>query len=56
MSCLSWSGGKSIPGWKAEDPLNPDGREKIFLLEQEFWEQEISRVSELYSVGTGDKL
>ena len=46
----------NIPGLKAEDQLNPDGREKIFLLRQESWEQEISRVSELYSADTGGRL
>ena len=46
----------NIPGWKAEDQLNLDGREKIFLQEQESWEQKISRVSELCSADTGGRL
>ena len=46
----------NIPGLKVEDQLCPDGREKIFLLEQESLEQEISHESELYSADTGDRL
>ena len=48
--------GMNIPGLKEEDRLCPDGRGKIFSLEQESWEQEISCESELYSADNGGRL
>ena len=40
------------PWLEGRGPICPDGREKIFLLEQESLEQEISHESELYSADT----